>query len=131
MKRKINFKPLCEAVANNDMESFEVLLDSDVDIEGTDYNSMTALMYAAFFGRIVMAKKLLDKGANIECRDPYGNMPLMRACLREGYNENGVEMINLLISYGANINAQNRAGVNPKSFAKTAVNFPEMDAFKD
>lgn len=131
MKRTIKTYPLCEAVINSDMNGFNTLLDSNVDLEGTDYNGITALMYAVELGNIAMAKKLIEKGSSIECKDSFGNTPLIRACFRFSYNENGIEMIRLLISCGANVNARNKAGISPKSFAKTTLGFPEIDALKD
>jgi ankyrin repeat protein len=131
MKKNLKLNPLCEAVTHNDMESFDTLLESGVDLEDTDYNNFTALMYAAYRGRLEMAKKLLERGANIECRDSVGNTPLLRACFSHGYNEKGTDMINLLISFGANVHAQNRAGVSAKSFANTSVNFPKIKGLKD
>ena len=88
-------------------------------------------MYAVELGNIAMAKKLIEKGSSIECKDSFGNTPLIRACFRFSYNENGIEMIRLLISCGANVNARNKAGISPKSFAKTTLGFPEIDALKD
>ena len=129
MKRKINLNPLCEAVIHNDIKSLKELIESGLDIDGTDYNHLTALSYAAQRGRIEMAKFLLEKGANIEFRDPYGNTPLLNACSR--FKEYGDEMIHLLISYGADVNAENDYGACPKSFSKMAVGFPEIEAFKD
>ena len=129
MKRKINILPLCDAVADNDFESFMSLIESGVDIDATDYNHVTALCYAAEFGRTKMAKILLEKGANIEFRDPYGNTPLLIACSR--FKRNGDEMIHLLLSYGADINAMNYYDASPKSFSKMVVGFPEIEEFKD
>lgn len=125
------FYPLCEAVINDDMETFNALLESGVDIDGTDYNSITALCYAVQRGRLLMVKKLLERGANIEFKDPYGNTPLSTAVFYTGRNENGLEIVNLLLSYGANINAENNYGISPKSLANTITGFPIIDAFKE
>lgn len=129
MKKQLLVNPLCEAVVNNDIDSFNALLASGVDVNGIDDNRLTALFYAADYGRIQMAEILLKKGANIECRDSFGNTPLMRACLN--FLRYGVAMIHLLISYGADINAMNNYGVSPKGLSKTIMDFPEIEAFKD
>lgn len=131
MKRKINYNPLCEAVIHNDLEGLINLIDSGADIDGVDYNHITALCYAVERGNISMAKLLLEKGANIEFRDPWGNTPLSTAVFHEGDSENSLEMIHLLLSYGADVNAENNYGVSPKSLANTIAGFPEMKAFKD
>ncbi|MBR6416060.1 MAG: ankyrin repeat domain-containing protein [Bacteroidales bacterium] len=127
MKKNIKLNPLCEAVTRNDMESFDTLLESGVDLEDTDYNNFTALMYAAYRGRLEMAKKLLERGANIECRDSFGNTPLSRAIMLK----DGTEMIKLLLSYGADVNAENNYGVSPKSLANTIAGFPKIKGLKD
>lgn len=129
MKKKINYYPLCEAVIKNSFESLKMLIDTGIDIDGVDYNHITALCYAVDRGKTTMAKFLLEKGANIEFRDPYGNTPLMIACSR--FMRNGDEMIHLLISYGADVNATNNYGVSPKSYSKIAAGFPEIEEFKD
>ena len=128
MKRKINFYPLCEAVIHNDLESLNRLIEEGIDINGVDYNHITALCYAVNRGNIPMAKILLDNGADIEFRDPYGNTPLLQACSK--FMTNGEDMINLLISYGADINAKNYYDVSPKSYSEMAADFPEIEAFK-
>lgn len=133
MKRKVKpknpvFYPLCEAVINDDMASFNELVETGVEIDGTDYNGLTALFYAAEYGRVEMARKLLQKGADIEFRDSYGNTPLWRACMN--YLRNGEEMILLLLSYGADVNAENIRGISPKDLARTTWNFPEIEELK-
>lgn len=133
MKRKIKpknpvFYPLCEAVINDDMASFNELIETGVEIDGTDYNGLTALFYAAEYGRVEMARKLLQKGADIEFRDSYGNTPLWRACMND--IRNGEEMIHLLLSYGADVNAENIRGISPKEVASSSFNFPEEDKLK-
>lgn len=130
MKRKINFYPLCEAVIKNDFESFKSLIDSGIDVDGTDYNNITALHYATERGKVEMARLLLEHGADIEFRDPWGNTPLSNAVFYYK-NERGLEMIDLLLSYGADVNANNNYGVSPKSLANTIAGFPEIAAFKN
>ena len=127
MKKNIKLNPLCEAVTHNDMESFDTLLESGVDLEDTDYNNFTALMYAAYRGRLEMAKKLLERGANVGCRDSFGNTPLSRAIMLA----DGSEMINLLLSYGADVNAENNYGVSPKKLANMIAGFPKIKGLKD
>ena len=128
-KKEILLFPLSEAVINNDLVSFNNLITEGVEIDGLDYNGLTALYYAAQYGRLEMARVLIEKGANIEHQDEYGNTPLMRACLN--LNRNGVDMISLLISSGANVDAQNKSGNSPRRLSKIMMGFPEIDAFKD
>lgn len=129
-KKPLLLNPLCEAVMHNEEYSFQALIQQPgIDIDGRDYNNLTPLWYAAYNGRVYMAKELLDHGADIEFRDAYGNTILLTAC--SACKGDDVELINLLIAYGADINAENNYGVSPKSFAKTTLDFPEVEAFKD
>lgn len=119
--------PFCESVIENDFESFYDLLLSGIDVDIVDNNGLTALYYAAQWGRLEMARCLIERGANIEHVDDFGNTPLMRACLT--FNRNGVDMIALLISAGANIDAQNYSGNSPRSLSKIMTGFPDINSF--
>lgn len=51
------------------------------------------------------AKKLLDAKVNVDCRSPGGRTPLMHAALH-----GNLEMMNLLLDYGADLEAENFNG---------------------
>ena len=40
----------------------------------------TALHYACFYGHIFVAKYLIERGAEVNCRDKDGNLPIHYAC---------------------------------------------------
>ena len=79
MKSKPKIVPLCDAVLFNDMDMFHKLINEGVDINERDYNNLTALWYAAQCVRYEMAKILIEHGADLEVKDPYGNTPLNTA----------------------------------------------------
>lgn len=50
------------------------------------------------------AKELIEKGADVNARDKYGQTPLIIACGRQSKHAN-IELIKYLIEKGANVNA--------------------------
>lgn len=92
----------------------KVLLACGVDINEKDSDGRTPLLQAAASGNEVMAKLLLEKGANIEGRDrEFGWTPLSWA-VEEGQEA----VVQLLLDKGADIEAQhNWNGRTPLSWA--------------
>lgn len=117
---------LCDAVIDNDESRFYELLSQGVDVNERDYNKVTALWYAAQFGRTKMVKTLLDNGARVDIVDDYGNSPLSKAVY--WYDSAGdSKLIELLISHGADVSLKNNYGVSPLDLAKTIAGFPYLD----
>jgi len=103
-----NFFPLLMAVAKQDFEIVEILLNAGADINLFEVYGFTALMSAAANLNENILLLLLKKGAgkiNIEAVDTSGNTALMVAAQR-GRNKN----VKILAAAGANINATNRYG---------------------
>ncbi|EQB48109.1 hypothetical protein CGLO_12685 [Colletotrichum gloeosporioides Cg-14] len=116
--------PLVSAVTKGHAEVVQLLLDSGADV--TALNSAgCALMAAAQHSRILIAKLLLERGANVQCRhrgleDTFHLIPLviasgkgdleaMKLLLEHGADLNAIrckhnetEMVELLLDYGAN-----------------------------
>lgn len=124
-KKEDRHQPLCDAVLHNDMDSFNALLLNGENVDCIDYNETTPLILAAFYGRCEMAAKLIEKGANLNARDAYGNTPLSHACSRIWHN--GVDIINLLIAAGADIDAKNNNGISPRMIAERIADFPFIE----
>ena len=57
---------------------------------------MTALLYAAHFGQTEIVELLLDRGADIEAKDRYGNTALIRTAFTDD-----IEIVKLLLDRGA------------------------------
>ena len=68
--------------------------------------------YAADKGHIEIVKFLLEKGANVNIIDNYGNTPLLWAI-----DKKHLEMVKLLIENGANLNVENNIGGTPLHIA--------------
>ncbi len=75
----------------------------------------TALHQAARRGYVSVAQALLDRGATIDARDAKKETPLRRAV-----NCRQIEIVRLLVQYGADPHAADRRGATPHSVARTA-----------
>ena len=69
---------------------------------------MTPLLYAARDGRVAIARRLVDAGADLELPDANGIRPLLMAALN-----NKMDVARLLIAKRANINADDFWGRTP------------------
>ena len=124
------------AVLNNGEETpadrfkvMQILLDNKkTDVDATDNNNATALMYAAQQGCIKEVNLLLDKGANVKAKDNKGLTALMYASIGINKandlakiaaevvgvsgNDKGAnsEVIEKLLQEGAEINAKDDQG---------------------
>jgi len=83
------------------------LLNSNVDVNETNYSGCTALIWAIVFKRKDFVSLLIDEGANIEQPDTKGTTPLMFAALAKDEN-----ILRKLLASGANVNASQTGGKN-------------------
>lgn len=67
---------LCTVVAKGDSDHLRRLLTTGIDPNSRDYDQRTPLHVAASQGLYLMARLLLDAGANVSAKDRWGNTPL-------------------------------------------------------
>ena len=69
-----NRSPLMMAIETGDLATASVLLDfvDDVDIDAKDELGRNALMRAVFLGHVDIAKKLIERGADVKAKDNQG-----------------------------------------------------------
>lgn len=106
--------PLLSAVQLNRTDVSKSLIELGADINAKDKDGWSALHFAAWNGNIDIAKVLLSKGLNPDDRTKDLATPLMRPTSKE--------MAELLISSGADVNAQTSRGVAPLHMAVSLEN---------
>jgi ankyrin repeat protein len=87
-------------------KNLAALLRAGANVDRTDYDGNSALMYAANLGAARSVKTLLAAGASTESQNQYGDTPLMYAA-REGH----ADVVKLLLARrGARVNHANEDG---------------------
>jgi Ankyrin repeats (3 copies) len=104
---------LHEASAMGHLEIGEMLLSHGADVNFRSDTGWTALHWAALHGELEFARMLLEHGAAI-VPDNHGETPLFLASETE---EGNVQIVRLLLEYGADPGLCNRRGVSPSHVA--------------
>jgi len=104
---------LHRAVTLDRKQILKLLLDKgcDPDVRSTDkngYEGETALLGAAFWGRLECAEMLIKHGANVNAKAERGIVPLHEAA-RMGH----LKLAELLLKHGADANAADDKGKTP------------------
>lgn len=106
---------LQEAIAACKNDIAKDLIDRNININHKDSNGQVPLHYCAQYFNIEIAGLLLNKNADINIEDIYGNGPLWTAV----FNARGdYRIVELFIKYNANIYHLNKAKRSPLDFAK-------------
>jgi ankyrin repeat protein len=103
---------LVEAVAAEDTTSIYSILDKgkiNIDFQEPKFG-MTPFLLAVSNSKIRSAEALLKAGAKIEIKDSLGEEAIHLACEFIQLKSHPLEMIRLLIKYGANVNAVAKRG---------------------
>lgn len=112
-----NKSPLYLAAENGYIDIFSYLIDigSELDIEQSDkMNDYTMLHAAVHRGKFDMVKHLLDLGFDPNSRNLDGQTPIMLIFgIIDTTPEDLINMINILINGGANLNLIDSKGVSP------------------
>ncbi|TWU08987.1 Ankyrin repeats (3 copies) [Symmachiella macrocystis] len=100
--KKVTFEvpAFLDAALHGKIDTVQRAIESGMDVNTTDEQQRTALMFAAFNGHTPLVKLLLEQGASVGERDETGRTALMFAAT--GANAEAVE---LLIEAGAEVNA--------------------------
>lgn len=98
------------AAYKKDFASAKALIDQGAEINRPDW---TALHYAAASGSLSIVQLLLDHDAYIDAESPNKTTPLMMAA-RGGYRD----VVELLLTQGADLHAKNELGLTALDFAR-------------
>ena len=99
---------LVTAVAEQDGQTIQRLLDEGVDPNAARADGATALLWAAHWDDLETADRLIAAGAAVDAADDHGVTPLARAA------ENAsTAMVEQLLAAGANVNAAQTSGLTP------------------
>jgi ankyrin repeat protein len=109
--------PLNAATIKVNFQIVTLLLENACPLENVNKkDKMTALHFAASGKHVEIAKLLIEKGADVNAKDGFGNGPLFRAGNCE---EIGV----MLMKNGADPNMENNNGVCPRKNAIVAYDY--------
>eukprot|EP01129_Flabellula_baltica_P003267 TRINITY_DN13066_c0_g1_i1.p1 TRINITY_DN13066_c0_g1~~TRINITY_DN13066_c0_g1_i1.p1 ORF type:complete len:731 (+),score=122.44 TRINITY_DN13066_c0_g1_i1:31-2223(+) len=103
--------PLINSIEMNDIKLFESVVNNpECDVNLTDEMGRYPLLCALQEKNIKMIKKLLEKGANINCSDDAGNTLLHRCII-----DNDLKPLahDLLMNYNVDVQAKNKQQNNP------------------
>lgn len=109
---------LHEAVRANDAQRLALLLEAGQAVDETDYLLGTPLHVAVVQGSVPLAKILISKGANLEA--PSEDRGARATHLAANFGE--LEMLNLLLDAGADIEARDQKGQTPLLLAAATNN---------
>ena len=96
------------------LDAIKLLLEYGVDLHALDADKLSALDTAIKFKRRDIVQLCIDKGMDINITQRRsGMLPLLlAACFGD------IEIVELLLSHGANIMAQDKSGISAKDYAK-------------
>lgn len=115
---KVSPNALDYAAKAGNIDAAKLILAKAVSLGIKDEIIYSALHWAVIANQVEMAKYLLDEGAKIEGTDDLGGFtPLMETSM--------LEMVQLLVKRGANVNAKNKMNYTP--LHKAVFNFMGAD----
>jgi ankyrin repeat protein len=98
----------------------DLLLALGASPAARDRSGWTPLHFAVAEHRVDLAKRLVEAGAPVDMPDSHGNTPLWRAVFT---SQGRGDLIQLLLSSGADKSAPNHSGVSPEDLAKKIANY--------
>jgi ankyrin repeat protein len=128
--------PLQSAV-NCSPDFVKMLLDKGADVNAQDVHGQTALMYAAYWGKLETTRVLLDHGALVDSKDDRGTtalfkvaegLELLRDATSSDHLTNCFEVLKLLLKKGADVNVKEvdkKKGSITAFLRFSAMGFPE------
>lgn len=117
---------LVNATIEGNVDLVRTLISKGADVNLVDSNGWSALHFAAQGFDHQIASLLLEHSAQVDAQDVEGNTPLSNAV----FNSKGQgDLIELLLSHGADMNLKNKHGVSPLDLAKSIGNYDVAQFF--
>jgi len=121
-KNEHGWPPLALAASDGNVEVVRLLIQAGAAVDATEgENGGTALFWAAFDGHPEVVKVLLDDKADPNSKSNNGTSPLMATTLehypKTATQESYVQVAELLLAGGANVNESDKAGMTPRGSA--------------
>ena len=106
---------VCAAAEKRYLYGVKAAVENGAGIEEREgFWEGTALHDACFNGHTAAAEYLIQRGAEINCSDKYGNLPIHFACIK-GH----LDTVKLLITKGSDFKSTNNIGYTPFDYAST------------
>jgi ankyrin repeat protein len=112
--------PLIYATIDCKLDMMEILISNGADVNIQDSLGWCALHFAAQNNSSDACRLLLENSAIVDFQEMHGNTPLFKAVFNSRGNGEAIE---LLRTYGADINLENNYGVSPLKLANTIANY--------
>lgn len=117
MQRLSESHNLVKAIAKNDLNEVNLLINAGADINATDTSGATPLWLASKLGATKIVESLLVKGANPNQIMPDGSTALFYPVLA-----GQTETVRVLLEHGADTNIPNKQGWTPLFLAAQSNN---------
>lgn len=110
---------------NNNLQKLEDFINNVEDVDYMIYDRYSLLITAVSYNKMDIVNMLLELGADTEIKNPRGETPLYIAC---SYNKININMVKLLLRYGAEINKIIRFGGD--TVLRTAISMESIEKIK-
>lgn len=112
----------------NDADAIDREINAGVDIDDADSQGFTPLHLASQEYSVDSARLLVNRGATVDSVNSFGNTALFVAV----FNSRGRgDIIELLLSHGADPQHRNNAGQTPAGLARLVANYDLSRFFAD
>ncbi len=101
------------------------LISNNIDLNHQNYKGLSALHILAYHYNKEVMLNMLNKGIDVSLRDIHGNAALWTTIMNDKGFGDRLEMIDLLLKYGADKNQLNNVNKSPFQIAKI-LGYPKI-----